>query len=117
VDPKAEKAVKSNQEIVVTSLGRKSKNEISTPLWFVPMGDKIFLLPMEGTHSNWYKNVESSPSIKIKIGDYEKQGVKPRVVKNKELIQTVLERFREKYTFAEVAKYYKVFDVTVEITP
>ena len=53
------------REIKITVTGRKSGRTISIPIWFVLGGDKLYLLPVQGSDTQWYKNVLKNPSIWI----------------------------------------------------
>jgi hypothetical protein len=46
-------------------IGRKSGRTISIPVWFVLEGENLFLLPVEGSDTQWYRNVRRNPSIQI----------------------------------------------------
>ena len=46
-----------SQEITISVIGRKSGRKISIPVWFVLEGEKLHLLPVTGSESQWYKNV------------------------------------------------------------
>jgi deazaflavin-dependent oxidoreductase (nitroreductase family) len=46
-------------------IGRKSGKTISIPVWFVLEVEKLFLLPVQGPDTQWYKNVLKNPSIRI----------------------------------------------------
>jgi hypothetical protein len=43
-------------ELIVTD--RKSGREISIPVWFVYEGNVLYLLPVQGPDTEWYKNVQ-----------------------------------------------------------
>ena len=43
-------------ELIVTD--RKSGREISIPVWFVYEGNILYLLPVQGSDTEWYKNVQ-----------------------------------------------------------
>jgi hypothetical protein len=45
------------REINLTVTGRKSGRAISIPVWFVLEDDKLYLLPVQGSDTQWYKNV------------------------------------------------------------
>ena len=45
--------------------GRKSGRTISLPVWFVLEEDKLYLLPVKGSDTQWYKNVLKNPSMRI----------------------------------------------------
>ena len=59
------------REINITVTGRKSGRAISNPVWFVLDGDKLYLLPVKGSDTQWYKNVLKNPSIRIEAGGVE----------------------------------------------
>jgi deazaflavin-dependent oxidoreductase (nitroreductase family) len=48
--------------------GRKSGRTISIPVWFVLEDGKLYLLPVSGSDTQWYKNVLKNPSIRIDAG-------------------------------------------------
>jgi hypothetical protein len=53
------------RQIKLSVIGRKSGRTISIPVWFVLEGEKLYLLPVEGSETQWYKNVLHNPSIRI----------------------------------------------------
>src|SRR2546430_6701558 len=54
-----------SREIIITVTGRKSGRAISIPVWFVWKAGKLYLLPVEGSDTQWYKNVLQNSSIRI----------------------------------------------------
>ena len=60
-----------NREIHITVAGRKTGREISIPVWFVLDGEKLYLLPVQGSETQWYKNVVNNPLIRIDAGRRE----------------------------------------------
>jgi len=44
-------------QIKISVIGRKSGQKISVPVWFVMDGEKLYLLPVQGSDTQWYKNV------------------------------------------------------------
>jgi hypothetical protein len=53
------------RQIRITVIGRKSGRTISIPVWFVLEGDTLYLLPVQGLDTQWYRNVLHNPSIRI----------------------------------------------------
>jgi hypothetical protein len=51
------------REIDITVTGRKSGRAISNPVWFVVDGQKLYLLPVQGSDTQWYKNVLKNPAM------------------------------------------------------
>jgi len=100
------------REITITVTGRKSGRAISIPVWFVLDDQKLYLLPVYGSDTQWYKNVLKNPSIRIKTGgaDAELKAVPISDTKN---VSSVVEKFRHKYGANDVKKYYSKFDVAV----
>jgi deazaflavin-dependent oxidoreductase (nitroreductase family) len=101
-----------DNEINLSVTGRKSGRTISQPVWFVWDDDKVYLLPVRGSDTQWYKNVLKDPSIRIGAhGADAKLQVVP--VTDKAGVSSVVEKFRAKYGAGDVKKYYSKFDVAV----
>jgi deazaflavin-dependent oxidoreductase (nitroreductase family) len=92
--------------------GRKSGHTISNPVWFVLDGDKLYLLPVKGSDTQWYKNVVKNPSIRIDARGEEADLQAVPITDAKE-VASVVETFRKKYGVSNVKKYYSKFDVAV----
>ena len=98
------------REINITVIGRVSGRTITNPVWFVLEGETLYLLPVSGSDTQWYKNVLKNPSIQIEAGGSEaKLNVVP--ITDAEQVASVVERFRKKYGAGDVKKYYAKFDV------
>jgi deazaflavin-dependent oxidoreductase (nitroreductase family) len=100
------------REINITVTGRKSGRTISIPVWFVLEEDKLYLLPVQGSDTQWYKNVLKNPRIRIDARGAEAEVEAVPVTDAKE-VSSVVEKFREKYGASDVKKYYSKFDVAV----
>ena len=48
-------ALQTASEIELTVTGRRSGRDISNPVWFVQEGEKLYLLPVGGSESDWYR--------------------------------------------------------------
>jgi hypothetical protein len=53
------------RQIKISVIGRKSGRTISIPVWFILEGEKLYLLPVQGSDTQWYKNVFKNPAIRI----------------------------------------------------
>jgi hypothetical protein len=53
------------RQIKISVIGGKSGKTISIPVWFVLDGEKLYLLPVKGFDTQWYKNVLRNPQIRI----------------------------------------------------
>ena len=100
------------REINITVTGRKSGRTISIPVWFVLEDDKLYLLPVQGSDTQWYKNVLKKPSIRIDA-DGAVAELKVVPVTDAKQVSSVVEKFRAKYGTNDVKKYYSKFDVAV----
>jgi deazaflavin-dependent oxidoreductase (nitroreductase family) len=100
------------REIEISVTGRKSGRTITNPVWFVAEGDKLYLLPVHGSETQWYKNVLQSPSIRIDARGAD-ASFKVTPVSNAKQVASVVEKFRKKYSAGDVKKYYSKFDVAV----
>jgi deazaflavin-dependent oxidoreductase (nitroreductase family) len=104
-----------SREINITVTGRKSRRAISIPVWFVLDDDKLCLLPVQGSDTQWYKNVLKNPSMRIDARDAEAEFNAVPITDAKE-VASVVAKFRAKYGASDVKKYYSKLDVAV-LTP
>jgi len=98
------------REITISVTGRKSGRIISNPVWFVLDKDKLYLLPVKGSDTQWYKNVLKNPAIRIDARGAEAEFSAIPITAPKQ-VSSVIEKFREKYGASDVKKYYSKLDV------
>lgn len=101
-----------SNEITITVIGRKSGRKTSRPVWFVLEGDDLYLLPVEGSDTQWYKNVLKDPKIEGEAGG-TKGEFKAIPITEPAEVAAVADKFRKKYGPGDVKKYYSKFDVAV----
>ena len=99
------------REINLTVTGRKSGRAITNPVWFVFEDDKLYLLPVKGSDTQWYKNVIEKPEIKIDAHGTA-GNLKAVAITEPKLVSSVVDKFRAKYA-GDVKKYYSKFDAAV----
>ena len=99
-------------EITITVTGRKSGRTISIPVWFALEDNKLYLVPVSGSDTQWYKNVLKNPSIRIDA-DSAKAELTVVPVTDPKQVPSIVEKFRAKYGSSDVKKYYSKFDVAV----
>ena len=102
------------REINIMVTGRKSGRAISIPVWFVLEAEKLYLLPVQGSDTRWYKHVLQNPSIRIDARGLE-AGFRSAPVIDANGVKSVIEKFRDKYGVKDVTKYYSKFDVAVVV--
>jgi deazaflavin-dependent oxidoreductase (nitroreductase family) len=100
------------REITITVTGRKSGRAISIPVWFALENGKLYLVPVSGSDTQWYKNALKNPSIRIDAGG-AKAELKVLPVIAPTQVSSIVEKFRAKYGASDVKKYYSKFDVAV----
>jgi deazaflavin-dependent oxidoreductase (nitroreductase family) len=103
------------REIRISVVGRKSGQLISVPVWFVLEGsNNLYLLPVQGSDTQWYKNVLHNPKIRISArGEDAEFLAKP--ITDAKVVKSVVEAFRAKYGAEDVKKYYSKFDAAVQV--
>jgi hypothetical protein len=67
-----------------------------SPVWFVLEGEKLFLLPVQGTDTQWYRNVLQNPSIRIDARGVEAE-FRATPMTDAKAVKSLVEKFRDKY--------------------
>lgn len=107
-------ALRQTDEIDLTVTGRVSRRKTTRPVWFVHENSRIYLLPVKGSDTEWYKNVLKNPTITLSAeGQTVTAKVKP--ITDPARVNEVAQKFRAKYGAGEVAKYYSKFDAAAEV--
>jgi deazaflavin-dependent oxidoreductase (nitroreductase family) len=108
------KALENTREVEITTTGRKTGRQISLPVWFVLRGGQLYLLPVRGSKSDWYRNLRKTASIRLAAGQAE-HTAQATPVTDPAQVETVVEAFRGKYGAHDVQAYYPDTDVAVEV--
>jgi deazaflavin-dependent oxidoreductase (nitroreductase family) len=105
-----------HREITLTVTGRKSGRSISIPVWFVPEGQKLYLLPVTGSDTQWYQNILKTTGVHIRVGGAEAAfTVTP--IKEKAQVASVVEKFRARYGDSEMKRWFSKLDVAAVAEP
>jgi deazaflavin-dependent oxidoreductase (nitroreductase family) len=102
------------EEIEITVRGRESGREITNPVWFVREGDRLYLLPVRGSDSDWYKNVLDTPAIRL-TANGRSRTAQARPITDPAKVREIADKFRAKYGADQVKKYYSKLDVAAEV--
>ena len=104
-------------EIRLSVEGRKSGKDISRQVWFVREGNTLYLLPVQGSDTNWYKNLLVDPTLKISVngGGEEEIPVRGKPITDRNRVDDIVRKFESKYGKGDVKKYYPKVDVAVEV--
>ena len=106
-------ALQGSNEIDITVTGRTSGRSLAYPVWFALADDTLYLIPVKGSNTEWYKNVRKNPTMRLTAGG-KTIIASPRFLTDQAQLARVLEMFREKYG-RNVKSYYPKYDVAVEI--
>jgi hypothetical protein len=101
-------------EIRLSVKGRKSGRDVARPVWFVHEGNALFLLPVQGSNTNWYKNLLVHSTLKISVNEAEVH-VRGKPVTDRNRVNDIVRKFKSKYGEADIKKYYPKVDVGVEV--
>ena len=107
-------ALKRRRQISITVTGCRTGRAITIPVWFVADDHVLWLLPVYGSKTQWYQNLEKNRAINIRAGT-KREGFRARLLKDPRAVRAIVERFREKYTPEEIKRWYKGLDVAVQI--
>ena len=108
------RALRARDEISITVKGRRTRKAITLPVWFALDGDTMWLLPVRGSRSQWFRNVRADPTVTIGAGRARRTfAVKPSG--SRKIVGAVLRKFRAKYGAGDVARYYSGFDAAVRV--
>jgi hypothetical protein len=108
-------ALTPTEEIQLTVTEAASGRETSRPVWFVQEAHMLFLLPVKGSDTPWFKKVLKAPSVRLAVNDVTLRAT-ARPLTDPRRVGEVVEKFRAKYGADQVAKYYAKLDVAVEIS-
>ncbi|MEO3778204.1 nitroreductase/quinone reductase family protein [Micromonospora sp. B11E3] len=107
-------ALSDAREIELTHTGRRSGRQISHPVWFVQQDDSVFLMPITGSDSDWYKNVRRTPRVEI-ARDGMAVSTSATPITDADRVRRVEEMFRAKYGADQVDAQYPKRDVAVQV--
>ena len=107
-------ALQGTNEIEITVTGRSSGRSHSFPIWFALDGNKLYLIPVKGSDTEWYKNVRKTPTIRLATREGKTLTASTRQITDEAQLDTILEKFREKYG-RNVKSYYPKYDGAVEV--
>jgi deazaflavin-dependent oxidoreductase (nitroreductase family) len=101
-------------EIEITVTGRSSGRTHSYPIWFALDGDKLYLIPVRGSDTEWYKNLRKTPTMRLATRGGKTLTASARLITDEAQLDQILEKFRDKYG-RNVKSYYPKYDVAVEV--
>jgi len=106
-------ALQGSNELDITVTGRTSGRSLTYPVWFTLDGDKLYLIPVKGSDTDWYKNLRKAPTILLEVRG-KTFTPSARFLTDEAQLSKVFEKFRDKYG-RNVKSYYPKLDVAVEV--
>jgi deazaflavin-dependent oxidoreductase (nitroreductase family) len=105
--------LQNNNLVDIIVIGRSSGRPISLPIWFALDGNALYLIPVKGSDTEWYKNVRKTPTIHLSARG-KTLTASAKLITDQAQLDQVLEKFRDKYG-RDVKSYYPKYDVAVEV--
>jgi hypothetical protein len=103
-------ALKSASEVELSV--KKAGKWTTRPVWFAVDGATVYLLPMYGADTKWYKYVSANPEIELSVRG-KKVHAEAKPVSDPQRLADVIDRFRSKY--GDLERYYRKLDVAIEV--
>ncbi|HUI01460.1 MAG TPA: nitroreductase family deazaflavin-dependent oxidoreductase [Nitrososphaerales archaeon] len=108
------RALETAPVLEITVVGRKTGKKFSTPVWFVREGGTVYLLPVKGASTNWYRNILKNQTIELEASG-KRTTATAQPIKDKKGIEQTVARFTAKYGARDVKRYYPRQDAAVQI--
>jgi hypothetical protein len=108
-------ALRGTNQIDITVTGRVTGREITIPVWFVAEQGNVYLLPVTGSDSDWYKNVLAAPGIRL-TADGVSMTTPATPVTDPGRVAEIVGKFEARYGADQIAAYYPKTDVAAEVS-
>ncbi len=96
---------KTPRRLELTVTGRVSGENPARPVWFVQEDGKLYLLPVRGSDTEWYKNVSRIRQITL-AADGQQLKARANPITDRAKVDEIVDKFRAKYGADNVKKYY-----------
>jgi len=103
-------ALKSTSEVELAV--KRSGKWTTRPVWFVVDGTTVYLLPMYGADTKWYKYATANPEVELSVMG-NKVRAQARPVLDAQEFADVIDRFQSKY--GELMRYYRKLDAAIAV--
>ena len=105
----------SAYEITLSVKGRKSGKDIARPVWFVHESNTLYLVPVQGPDTNWYKNFLANQTLKISVSGGEEISARGKSITDSSKVRDIMSKFGSKYGDGDIRRYYPKPEVAVEV--
>jgi hypothetical protein len=110
------KTLSGKREIELEVIGRVTGKRIRLPVWFTHDARHVYLVPVHGSDSQWFKNVLKTPRLSLRLGNILVEG-DGHSIREAGQVGQVVEAFRAKYGPANIKRYYSKLNAAVEVRP
>ena len=109
--------LKGSGEVTISVNGRKTGKKLSTVVWFISDEEqnKVTIVPVNGSKTNWFKNLERNPQIEL-ASDGASTRATATIVKDADQAKRIVEELKQKYRSEWSESYYKPRDVHIEVS-
>src|SRR5204862_4825722 len=83
--------------------------------WFVRAEGKVQLVPVHGTDSDWYRNVEAAPKVRLGAAGREVEAT-ATPVDDARRVSSIVDAFKAKYGTETFERLYPKPDAAVEVS-
>lgn len=97
----------SGKVLLLTTIGRRTGRKRVAPLDYEEEGGTYYLIPNQGTHATWYRNLVANPDVTIQVGGQRMEATATPVTDPKEKAH-VLRLFVQRRWAWGVKKYYGI---------
>ena len=94
----------SESIVEITTIGRKSGQPRTIPIWFIYEHDRFYIQAGNDGNTSWYRNLKKNSQIGLKIGDLAFSGT-ARFIDDPTETERIHEMFRSKYLRARLAAW------------
>ena len=108
-------ALSGEDEIQITVKRVKDGSRRTLPVWFSTEGSKLELLPVHGLKTRWFRDLQESGRMEVKVKSWLQITV-PRIVLDPVAVDAIKRRFAVKYGEEAVRKYYPTSEVALEVS-
>lgn len=108
-------ALRDRNEITVTVTGRVSGRQISHTVWFVTADGTVSLLPVRGSDTGWFRNLQADPDPDLRLSAGRASVTVPAtIITDPARVAEIIAAFRTKYGANRIADYYPKTDVAIQ---
>jgi deazaflavin-dependent oxidoreductase (nitroreductase family) len=108
-------ALRGSNEVNLAVTGRLTGRQIANPVWFVREGDTVYLLPVRGSDTSWFKNVRSIPTVRLRANGASVTATAEPLTDHGR-VGDVIQKFRTRYGPDQIDRYYSKLDAAVEVS-